>query len=110
MKRTMIVFLSLVLAFCMAAPAVAQITATEWTMPIVEEKINLTGYALQSPQGGDANDMIAWEYYEELTNIHIDWTNVPTDNQDEVLSVMLASGDLPDIIYACGFTSNELIN
>ena len=110
MKRTMIVFLSLVLAFCMAAPAMAQITAEEWTMPIVEEKINLTGYALQSPQGGDANDMIAWDYYEELTNIHIEWTNVPNDNQDEVLSVMLASGDLPDIIYACGFTSNELIN
>ena len=43
MKRTMIVFLSLVLAFCMAAPAMAQITAEEWTMPIVEEKINLTG-------------------------------------------------------------------
>ena len=75
----------------------------------MEEKINLTGYALQSPQGGDANNMVAWDYYEEMTNIHIEWTNVPTDTQDEVLSVMLASGELPDIIYACGFTSSELI-
>ncbi len=109
MKRALTALLSLLLILCLCSGALAEITAPEWSMPIVKEKINLTGYCLQSPQGGIGNEMIAWQYYEELTGIHIDWTDVPTDNQDEVLNVMLASGELPDIIYACGFSNDELI-
>lgn len=108
MKKIATVFLTLLLALSLLTPALAE-TAEAWSMPIVDEKITVTGYALQSPQGGDANDMIAWEYYEEMTGIHVEWTNVPTDNKDEVLSVMLFSGDLPDIIYACGFSADDLI-
>ncbi len=110
MKKALLVILSLVLVLGMC-PAMAEVTAPQWSMPICEEPITITGYCLQSPQGGYGNDMIAWDYYEEMTGINIDWTDVPTENMEEVLSVMLASGDLPDIIYACGdyFKSTELV-
>lgn len=111
MKRTMIVFLTLILTLCMVAPAMAEITAPEWAMPICAEPITITGYGYQSPQGGDHNDMIAWTKYAEMTGINIEWTNVPTDNGAEVIGTLLASNDLPDIIYACGdhIKANTLI-
>lgn len=109
MKKTLCALISLLLCLCLLSPAMAELTAAEWQMPIVPEKINLTGYCLQSPQGGIGNEMIAWKYYEDMTNIHIDWTDVPTENQDEVLNTLFASGDLPDIIYACGISANNLV-
>lgn len=99
----------MLLVLCITCSAMAEVTAEPSTMPLVSEPITLTGYCLQSPQGGVGNDMIAWKILAEMTGISIDWTDVPTDNMDEVLNVMLASGDLPDIIYACGFDNNELV-
>ena len=109
MKRMLSTLTALLLVLCMTCSALAEITAEPSTMPLVDEPIHLTGYCLQSPQGGIGNEMIAWKVLEEMTGICIDWTDVPTDNQAEVLNVMLASGQLPDIIYACGFSNNDLV-
>lgn len=109
MKRMLSILLAMMLVLSLVGSALADVTAEPSTMPLVKEPINLTGYCLQSPQGGIGNEMIAWKVLEEMTGIHIDWTDVPTDNQAEVLNVMLASGELPDIIYACGFSNNDLV-
>lgn len=34
--------------------------------------------------------------YEEISGVHIDWINVPSEIRDERLNLILASGDLPD--------------
>ena len=104
MKRILATLLCAVLAFSTVGTALAQ----EPAMPIVQEKINLVGYAVQSPQGGVANEMATWKKYEEMTNIHIDWVDVPQDTADTTLSSLLNSGDLPDIMLGFGITPNDL--
>ncbi len=59
MKRALTALLSLLLILCLCSGALAEITAPEWSMPIVKEKINLTDYNLQSPQGSISNEMLA---------------------------------------------------
>ena len=103
MKRILVTLLALMLTLTLLGGAFAE------GMPIVEEKINLTCYAVQSPQGGVANDMITWKRYEEMTNIHIDFVDVPQDTASETLSTLLISGELPDILLGFGITSNDMI-
>lgn len=109
MKR-ILAFLSVaLLVMSTFSLAGAEVTASEWTFPISKEPIYITAMGLQSPQGGDHNDMIAWTKFAEMSNIHITWENVPTATMDERLSVVLASGEIPDMIWACGFDSSELV-
>lgn len=65
--------------------------------PIVKEKITLH---FASDKGGlevdyDDPDHI-WQDIEELTNIHIEWENIPIASWIEKKNLMLATGDLPD--------------
>ena len=109
MKKLVSLILALLMAAGLMSTALADVTAQEWSLPIVEQPIEVTGYCLQSPQGGIGNEMIAWQKYAEWTGIKVDWTDVPTDNQAETLNILFASGDLPDIIYACGLDNNTLV-
>lgn len=109
MKRNLVILMLVVMLSSMVSFASAEITATEWGFPISDEPIYVTAMGLQSPQGGDHNDMIAWTKMAEMSNIFITWENVPTATSDERLSVVMASGDLPDMIWACGFDSTELV-
>jgi putative aldouronate transport system substrate-binding protein len=109
MRKTLAFLLALIFIACTAAAACAEITASEWGFPISSEPIYVTAMGLQSPQGGDHNDMIAWTKYAEMSNIHITWENVPTASAAERLSVVIASGDIPDMIWACGINSSDLV-
>ena len=106
MKRILATLLCLMLALGTIGSALAADAPNE--MPIVPEKINLKGYAVQSPQGGIANEMVTWQKYEEMTNIHIDWTDIPQDTADQTLATLLASGDLPDVMLGFGISANDL--
>lgn len=97
MKKGFALLLAMLMTLSMVSFSYAEETPN---MPIVQEPIYLKGYTMQSPQGGIANDMIAWQRLAEMTNIYIDWVDVPSESSAEVMSVMLASGDLPDLMYA----------
>ena len=83
MKRILSVILTLMLVLTLCGGALAE---TLSTFPIVEEPIKLTAYAVQSPQGGIANEMITLQKYAEMTNIQIDWVDVPQDTAADTLS------------------------
>lgn len=106
MKRILSVLLSLMLVLSLAGSALAE---TLSTFPIVEEPIKLTAYAVQSPQGGVANEMLTLKKYAEMTNIQIDWVDVPQDTAADTLSLLLASGDLPDFLYGFSISANDMI-
>ena len=106
MKKVYSALLSLLLVLCLMGTVSAEAPAD---MPIVQEKINLTCYAVQSPQGGIANEAATWKRYEEMTNIHIDFVDVPQDTAPETLSTLLGSGELPDILLGFSISSNDMI-
>lgn len=67
--------------------------------PIVDEKITLRVLVPQSPIIIDyaTNEFTKW--YEEKTNIHIEWDVVPVDALKEKVNLILASGDYPDVFF-----------
>lgn len=81
---------------------------TEPSYPIVEEKLTMTGLAWVSPQGGDNTSCYGWDEYEKLTNIHMEWENVPNDILAERKSTVMASNTLPDVFYALSFSNSDL--
>ncbi len=109
MKRSLAFLVSVILLASTFGVASAEITAPKWDFPIFKEPIYITAMGLQSPQGGDHNDMIAWTKYAEMSNIHITWENVPTATAAERLSVVLASGEVPDMIWACPLSTSDLV-
>lgn len=70
--------------------------------PIVKNKVTLTilvnNYSADMPK--DYNEYNQFKRLEKLTNVHIKWI-MPGSQFDEKKSLMLASGDLPDIIFGC---------
>ncbi|QNK58224.1 ABC transporter substrate-binding protein [Paenibacillus sp. PAMC21692] len=70
--------------------------------PIVKDKITLRVMAAQIPQVIDFNTNEFTKWYEERTNIHVEWEIVPPGNVKEKLNLVLASGDYPDIFLGLG--------
>ncbi len=71
--------------------------ATEY--PLVDEKAEFRLIIRMRPLHGDANDMELFKRMEELTNIHIDWDQIPQAEYDEKKNLLLAaaaSAELPD--------------
>lgn len=70
--------------------------------PIVKEKVTLTAlvnnYSADFPD--DYNKFNLVKKAEETTNVHIEWI-MPGSGFEEQKSLLLASDDLPDIIFGC---------
>jgi len=45
--------------------------------------------------------------YEELTGIHIEWQEVPSDSLADRVNISLSSGDMPDIYLSCGVSLSQ---
>lgn len=94
--------LSMVLAVAAGAMSIPAAADTEFnepgTLPIVNEPITLTVFA---PSNGEYSweDNTHVQELEEKTGIHLEWqTCASSDNVQEKLSVLFASGETPDII------------
>ena len=66
--------------------------------PIVNEKITLSAFARQLGYVADYIDNDFTRWYEEYTNIALDWIISPDTEVTTRLNLILASGDYPDII------------
>jgi putative aldouronate transport system substrate-binding protein len=75
------------------------------TYPIVKEKQELNIMIPSSTTIADYNTLYSTQYFEELTNVHINWDVVA--DLSAVKSVILASGDVPDIFANCQINSEE---
>ncbi|MFR8003203.1 MAG: extracellular solute-binding protein [Hydrogeniiclostridium sp.] len=77
------------------------------SFPISEEPVTLTVLTQQIPSIIDitTNDFTLW--YEELTNIHIEWQLVPSDSVESNLNLALSGGDYPDIFLSMGIKSSQ---
>lgn len=76
--------------------------------PIVDEKITLSVLALDNTYVGALENVDFVKWYEDKTNIHIEWTEIPTDGSKEKLNLMLSTGNLPDIILGMNVSTNDI--
>lgn len=76
--------------------------------PIVKNKVTLSilvnNYSADMPK--DYNEYTLVQKAEKITNVHIKWI-MPGSGFSEKKSLMLASGDVPDMIWGC--TDYELV-
>lgn len=79
----------------------------EHEFPIVKDKIELTVMvpSQTSVEDMNTNDFTTW--YEEQTNIHINWNVIPSDSATDKVNISLASKDFPDIYMDCGITLTQ---
>jgi len=74
------------------------------SLPIADDLVTLSftthsGHSVLNPPA--SNDLLLYQYYEELTNIHIEWDVIPNDSYQEVMAVRVSAlSDLPDILNA----------
>jgi putative aldouronate transport system substrate-binding protein len=84
-------------------------TLNETGLPIVDEKITLTFVSPQAPLAPKYSEMEIFKELEELTNVKIEWNNIPDQGYQEKKNLMLASGDLPDAFYSAKFTDLDIV-
>src|SRR5690625_4588801 len=77
------------------------------TFPITEEKVTLNVMVHGNPliEDYETNEFTKW--YEELTNVHINWEVAPSSNAKEKLNVVMTSGEYPDVILNMGISPTE---
>jgi putative aldouronate transport system substrate-binding protein len=77
------------------------------TLPIVAERLNLTGVASKYVIVDDWNTLLMFQTYEKLTNIHVDWTMIPQESFVEKRNILIAGNDLPDLFLRGQFSAVE---
>lgn len=77
------------------------------TYPIVNEKVTLKVMVRGNPlvENFATNEFTKW--YEEKTNVHIEWEVVPEQSRYEKLNLSLTSGDYPDIIFGINVSAAQ---
>ncbi|WP_284638259.1 extracellular solute-binding protein [Paenibacillus silviterrae] len=79
------------------------------TYPIVNEKTTLKVFTKQdvNVENYETNEFTKW--YEDKTNVKVEWEVVPGSAMKEKLQVKLAGGDLPDIFMSSGISDSQLV-
>jgi len=97
MKRYMLSVTVFLLALCMPLMATAPREKVEAG---AEETITLTWFmgAPSATQLKDRNEMAAFQEIEKQTGVHIEWQQPAVGAFDEQFTLILASGELPDLL------------
>lgn len=76
---------------------------SEITLPITDEKVTLSYWfpwdATVSNVISNNNETLTCQKMEELTGVHIEYIHPTIGSEQEIFSVLIASGDYPDMIY-----------
>lgn len=78
-------------------------------LPIMTEPITLKFFARKDPPNGPYNDMLVFQEYAKMTNIQIEWEDVPSEGFQERKNLLFASNELPDALYKSGITPLEAV-
>lgn len=77
--------------------------------PIVGEPIKLKMFSQKSPPNGPYEEMLMFKEYESMTNIDIEWEDVPTEGFVEKKNLLFASNELPDALFKSGISQLEAV-
>lgn len=75
--------------------------------PVVKEKVEFSVFVPKSSFVSDfeTNEFTKW--YEEKTNVHINWS-VSSGDAQQAFNLMIASGEYPDIILGMGLSREQV--
>lgn len=83
-----------------AAGTTGSVTLTEaGTYPIVKDKVTVRFMSVQGVFLQDFATNEFTKFMENKTNVHIEWDTVPEQGAQDKISLILASGDLPDVFF-----------
>lgn len=73
-------------------------------LPVVDEKITISVASSAHPNNtrSDWNEKYIFKKLEEETNVHVEWETTPNDGWLEKRNLLLASGDIPDVLFNVG--------
>jgi len=79
--------------------------------PIVDEMVTINIFASLHPYTADMNTTWFTSYYEDLTNVQVNWEQIPDEQAAEKVNILLAAGDLPDAFLHgdFNFTRSQLM-
>lgn len=113
MKKTLCVLLALMLLLVTATTALAAgIDYHDYSQfPLVTDGSVTIRVAVcrNDANGIDWEKMWFWNWLEKATGIHFEVEQILDSVRDEKLSLMFASGELPDLIYGLRLTTDELV-
>jgi len=69
------------------------------TLPIVNQPVTFT-VAVAQQSGFDFDNNPITEYFDRETGIHVEWIQIPQADWNTRINLMLATGDIPDIIVS----------
>ncbi|MEW4368290.1 ABC transporter substrate-binding protein [Paenibacillus kandeliae] len=78
-------------------------------LPITQEKTTIRIMTTSNSYVEDFATNDFTKYLEDQTNIHIEWELVPASSAVEKLNVVLASGDLPDVIMGMNVSNEQQV-
>lgn len=76
--------------------------------PIVAEPITIKAFMCPTSMVRDYTDNEFTRWLEELTNIKLEFDIPPMSDAQQKLNLMLASGDLPEVIIGCNIRLDQL--
>lgn len=76
--------------------------------PIVNEQITLTVYGQRDQNQSEWEEMFFLQKYEEMTNVHMEFQEVPADGFSENKQLLFASNELPDVFLRSAINANEV--
>ena len=91
-----------------AAPAAGVAVAPAGEFPIVSEPITIKAFICPNSAVKDYNDNEYTRWLTELTNISLELDIPPVPDAQQKLNLMLASGDLPEVIIGCGIRLDQV--
>jgi len=91
-------------------PSYPSILNMDSQFPITNEVITVRGFANRAPSHARFEDMEVLNMYEEMTNIRIEWTDVPSDMFEERKNIMIATGDFPCFFWRGGLNSFDEVS
>lgn len=71
----------------------------ETGMPIAKEPVTLEVAVQKAQHVTNFENMPVLQEFEEKTNVHIKWRELPSDSFNEKVNLMIASSDFPDIMW-----------
>lgn len=79
--------------------------------PIVNEPITMTVYGAKDQNTAPWNEVLIFQEYEKMTNIHLDFQEAPEgQGYEENKQLLFASNELPDIFLRGLFTPEQIAN
>src|SRR5699024_10082890 len=93
------------------AAEAAESAVNETGMPIVDEEIDMEIFANKpaSHENNDWNDILVWNHYKDLTNVNVNWNQIPYEALEEKRNRALGSNDLPDAYFLSELSNSDLL-